>query len=87
MVDASDGSTVFRTVYEERAHQIALRFQADGRMLQRQSYDYSVPGQLTITCLETAFGRPFVFVLTSKTSATQVNRDLDKAITTYDRNA
>ena len=86
MVDLPEG-TVFRTVYEERANQIAMKFQADGRMLQRQSYDYSAPGQLTVTCLETEGGALFVFVLTSKTSATQVDRDLTKAVSSYDRAA
>ena len=86
MADLSE-DTVFRTVYEERANQIAMKFQADGRMLQRQSYDYTVPGRLTVTCFETEGGRPFVFVLTTKTSVAQVDRDLGKAIAAYDRAA
>ncbi len=84
MVDLPE-DTVFRTVYEERANQIAMRFQTDGRMLHRQSYDYTVPGQLTVTCFEAAGGRPFVFVLTAKTSVAQVDRELTKTIAAYDR--
>ncbi len=84
MVDLPEG-TVFRTVYEERVNQIAMRFQADGRMLHSQSYDYTVPGQLTVTCFETEGGRPFVFVLTTKTNVSQVDRELTKTVASYDR--
>ena len=84
MVDLPEG-TVFRTVYEERANQIAMKFQTDGRMLHSQSYDYTVPGQLTVTCFETEGGRLFEFVLTTKTSAAQVERDLTRAMAAYDR--
>ena len=85
MVDLPE-DTVFRTVFEERANQIAMKFQTDGRMLLQQSYDYSVPGQLTVTCLETEGGKPFVFVVTlAKSDATTVDRELGKAITAYDR--
>ena len=85
MVDLSDGSTVFRTVYEERANQIAVQFQTDGRMVHSQSYDYTVPGRLKVTCFETAGGRPFVVVLTTKTSEIQVDRELKKELAAYDR--
>ena len=84
MVDLPEG-TVFRTVYEERANQIAMRFQTDGRFGHSLSYDYTVPGQLTVTGLETAGGKPFVFVLTTKTSVTQVDRELTKQVSAYDR--
>ena len=84
MVDLSE-DTVFRTVYEERANQIALAFQTDGRMGHLQSYDYTVPDQLTVTCLESPGGRLFEFVLTTKTSATQVDRDLSRNLAAYDR--
>ncbi len=84
MVDLPEG-TIFRTVYEERANQIALKFQADGRMLYSQSYDYTVPGQLIVTCLEVEGGKPFVFVLTKKTSVAQVDRELTKTVAAYDR--
>ena len=84
MVDLPEG-TIFRTVYEERANQIAMKFQTDGRFGVSQSYDYTVPGQLTVTCLETEGGKPFVFVLTSKTSVTQVDRELTKTVAAYDR--
>ena len=84
MVDLPEG-TVFRTVFEERANQIAMRFQTDGRFGHSQSRDYTVPGQLTVTCLETEGGKPFVFVLTTKTSVTQVDRELTKTVAAYDR--
>ncbi len=84
MVDLPEG-TVFRTVFEERANQIAMKFQTDGRMLHSQSYDYTVPGQLTVTCLEAEGGKPFVFVLTTKTGVAAVDRELTKTITAYDR--
>ncbi len=84
MVSLPEG-TVFRTVFEERANQIALRFQADGRMLHSQSYDYSVPGQLTVTCFETEGGKPFVFTLTTKISVMEVDRELTKTVAAYDR--
>ncbi len=84
MVDLPEG-TVFRNAFEERANQIAMRFQTDGRMGHSQSYDYTVPGQLTVTCFETEGGKPFVLVLTTKTSVTQVDRELTKKIATYDR--
>ncbi len=84
MVDLPEG-TVFRNPFEERTNQIALKFQADGRMLHSQSYDYSVPGQMTVTALETEGGRPFVFVLTTKTDATFVDRELTKSVAAYDR--
>ena len=86
MVDLPEG-TIFRNALEERTNQIALKFQADGRMLHSQSYDYTVPGQLTVTCFEAAGGRPFVFVLTTKTSATFVDRELTKTVAAYDRGA
>ena len=84
MVDLPE-DTVFRTVYERRANQIAMRFQTDGRMLHSQSYDYTVPGRLTVTCFEVEGGKPFVFVLTTKTSVSFVDRELTKAIAAYDR--
>ena len=84
MVDLPEG-TLFRTVYEERANQIALAFQTDGRMGHSQSYDYTVPDQLTVTCFEVEGGKPFVFVLTTKTSVTQVDRELTKTVSAYDR--
>ncbi len=86
MVDLPE-DTVFRTVFEERSNQIAMRFQADGRMLHSQSYDYSVPGQLTVMCFESAGGKPFVFVVSAKTSVDQVDRELTKTISAYDRSA
>lgn len=85
MADFSDGSTTFRNVYEERANQIAMKFQTDGRMGQSQSFDYSVPGKLTVTCFETNGGLPFVFEVSSKSSEAEVARDLSKAISAYDR--
>ncbi len=84
MVDLPEG-TVFRTVFEERANQISVKFKTDGRMRHSQSYDYSVPGQLTVTGFETKGGKPFVFVLISKTNVTQVDLELTKALTAYDR--
>ncbi len=84
MVDLPEG-TIFRTVFEERANQIAMKFQTDGRMLHSQSYDYTVPGRLTVTCFEVEGGKPFVLVLTTKTSVTQVDRELTKTLTAYDR--
>ena len=84
MVDLPEG-TIFRTVYEERANQIAMRFQTDGRMLHSLSFDYTVPGRLTVTCFETAGGKPYVLVLTTKTSVTQVDRELTKTVAVYDR--
>ncbi len=85
MVDLPEG-TVFRTVFEERTNDIAMKFQTDGRMLHSQSYDYTVPGQLTVTCFETAGGKPFVFVVAlAKSGATTVDRDLGKAVASYDR--
>ena len=84
MVDLPEG-TVFRTVYEERANQIAMKFEADGRMGHIQSYDHTVPGQLIVTCLEVEGGKPFVFVLTTKTSVAQVDRELTKTLASYDR--
>ncbi len=83
MVDLPEG-TVFRTVYEERANQIAMKFQADGRMLHLQSYDYTAPGQLTVTCFETEGGKPFEFALTAKTSAGYVDSKLTKALSDFD---
>ncbi len=84
MFDLPEG-TVFRTVYEERANQIAMWFQTEGRMLHSQSYDYTVPGRLTVTCFETEGGRPFVFVLTTKTSVAYVDRELKKTLAAYER--
>ncbi len=84
MVDLPE-DTVFRTVFEERSNQIAMKFQGDGRMLHSQSYDYTVAGQLTVTCFEVNGGKPFVFVLTTKTSVDQVDRELTKTVSAYDR--
>ena len=84
MVDWPE-DTVFRNVFEERANQIAMQFQTDGRMLHSQFYDYTVSGQLTVTCFEVEGGKPFVFVLTTKTSVTQVDRELTKTVAAFDR--
>ena len=85
MVDLPEG-TVFRNALEERSNQIALKFQTDGRMLHSQSYDYTVPGQLTVTCFEVKGGRPFEYVVTlAKSDTTTVDRELTKTIAAYDR--
>ncbi len=84
MVDLPEG-TVFRNAFEERANQIAMKFQTDGRMGHVQSYDFSVPGKLTVTCLETEDGDPLVFILTTKTDVAFVDRELTKTIAAYDR--
>lgn len=84
MVDISDG-VVFRNDLEARSSQIALRLQASGRFGRLQSYDYSVPGQLTVTCKETEGGRLFVFVLAEKTDEAFVDRELTKQLAAYDR--
>lgn len=87
MVDLPD-NPVFRNALEERSNQIAMKFQADVRMQHSQSYDYSVPGVLTIRCLEAEGGRPFLFtVKIAKSDAITVERELDKAVTAYDRGA
>jgi len=85
MVDLPE-TTIFRNALEERSNQIALKFQADGRMLHSQSYDYTVAGQLTVRCFESEGGKPFVFVVPlAKSDATTVDRELGKAVDAYDR--
>lgn len=84
MVDLPDNAQ-YRNAFEARANQIALKFEADGRMAHSQSFDYSVPGQMTVTCKETEEGDPFVFTLTTKTDETFVDRELTKQLNSYDR--
>ncbi len=86
MATADDGTTIFRNAFEERANQIAVFLEAEGRFGHLLSFDYSDPTKMTVTGIETAGGRPMVFVLTlAKRDAAYVDRELPKAIDTYDR--
>ena len=87
MVDLPEG-TIFRNALEARANDIALKFQADDRMGNLLSFDYTVPDQLTVGGLEVEDGRRFEMVVTlAKSDSTTVDRETDKAIAAFDRDA
>ena len=83
-----DSVPVFRNELEARAPEILMLLAAEEppRFGFQLSFDYSIPGQMTVTGREAAGGKPMTYTITlAKSGTTTVDRELRKAITSYDK--